>query len=270
MTGTAGFTIQIEGPGLTLKREVEEPLVLKILGVLLGPKGPMFGATPQSAAQIPVSPPPVVANIGESPREYLDRSGAKRNTEKIAALGLYFKAQGTESFAAKDLRGLFVSAGEVTPKNLSRDIKDTVRAGWLAPCPDQQDRYYVTNRGEAAAAGGFIERPSISRRPNRSRASNGADEDDASARRSSRSGGGARAVLDELLLENYFAEPRTYHDIIKAASERGHRLRRTDLTQPLLNLVQSRPPKLRRQKVTIPGAQRPVWAYRDPVAENPT
>jgi hypothetical protein len=261
------FTIQIEGPGLTLKREVEEALVLRILGVLLGSKA-QSAFTQTSGLQLPVAPPAVVGNLGESPREYLDRSGAKTNPEKITALGLFLRAQGTESFTARDVRDLFVSAGEPTPKNLSRDIKDTVRAGWLAARPEQQDRYYVTNRGETAAASGFTERPPVSRRPNRSRGTNGSDPEGGSTRRPSRNGGGARAVLDELLAEGYFAEPRTYHDIVQTASERGHRVQRTDLTQPLLNLVQSRPPKLKRQKVTVARAQRPVWAYRNPQPES--
>jgi hypothetical protein len=258
------FTVQIEGPGLTLKREVEEPVVLRVLGVLLGSKAQTIFAQ-SSGLQSPIAPPVVVANLGESPREYLDRSGAKTNPEKITALGLYLRAQGTESFTARNLRDLFVSAGEATPKNLPRDIKDTVRAGFLAAHPDQADNYYVTNRGETTAAGGFTERPSVSRRSTRSRGTNGPSEGGAPvAQRSARNGGGARSVLDELLDEGYFVEPRTYHDIIETAAERGHRLLRTDLSQPLLNLVQARPPKLRRQKIKRAGSKQPVWAYTEP------
>src|SRR5215469_3669910 len=175
--------------------------------------------------------------------------------------GAFRCAQGGESFTAKEIRDLFVSAGEPVPKNLTRDIKATVQARWITPYPDQQDRYYVTSSGEAAAASGFTER-SIVRRGVRSRATNGSTPELAFTRRTSRNGG-ARSVLDELLTEDYFAEPRTYHDIIQSASERGHRLQRTDLTQPLLDLVQSRPPKLKRHKVTKAGVQRPVWAYRN-------
>jgi len=175
--------------------------------------------------------------------------------------GAFRCAQGGESFTAKEIRDLFVSAGEPVPKNLTRDIKATVQARWITPYPDQQDRYYVTSSGEVAAASGFTER-SIVRRGVRSRATNGSTPELAFTRRTSRNGG-ARSVLDELLTEDYFAEPRTYHDIIQSASERGHRLQRTDLTQPLLDLVQSRPPKLKRQKVTRTGVQRPVWAYRN-------
>lgn len=258
------FTVQIEGPGMSLKRDVEETLVLRILGVLLGPKAQtMF--TPVSGVQAPVAPPAVTGNLGESPREYLDRSGAKTNPAKITALGLYLRAQGTESFTARNVRDLFVSAGEAAPKNLPRDIKEAIRLGWLALRPDQPDTYYVTNRGEGAAAAGFAERSSVPRRPSRSRGTNGSNsEGSSSAQRATRNGGGARSVLDELLDEGYFGEPRTYHDIVQTASERGHRLIRTDLTQPLLNLVQARPPRLRRQKVTIAGTHRPVWAYADP------
>jgi len=257
------FTIHIEGPGLTLKREVEEPLVLKILGLVLGPKTPGFG-TPSLPAHTTASPLPFVANVGESPREYLDRSGAKTNTEKITALGLYLRAQGAESFTARDVRDLFVLAGEATPKNLPRDIKDTVRAGWIATRPEQQDRYYVTNRGDSVAAGGFSDRSMGQRQPNRASGTYEAHaENGAATRRASRNGVGARAVLGELLAEGYFAEPRTYHDIIRTASERGHRLQRTDLTQPLLDLVQARPQKLTRQKTARAGADRPVWAYSE-------
>jgi hypothetical protein len=264
------FTIQIEGPGLTLKREAEEALVLRILGVLLGSKAQtMFTQT--SGLQSPATPPVVVANLGESPREYLDRSGAKTNPEKITALGLYLRAQETEPFTPRSLRDLFVSAGEATPKNLPRDIKDTVRAGWLAARPDQPDSYYITNRGEAAAAGRFAERASVPRRSSRSRGTNAPNSEGntSAVQRAARNGGGARSVLDELLREAYFVEPRTYHDILHAASEKGHQLRRTDLTQPLLSLVQARPPRLRRQKVKTAGTQRPVWAYSAPQRGDP-
>jgi hypothetical protein len=264
------FSIQIEGPGLTLKREVEEAVVLRILGVLLGSKAQtMFTQT--SGLQSPAAPPVVVANLGESPREYLDRAGAKTNPEKITALGLYLRAQGAESFTPRNLRDLFVSAGEAAPRNLPRDIKNTVRAGLLAARPDQPDNYYVTNRGEAAAAGRFSERASVPPRSSRSRGTNTANSEGNSAavQRAARNGGGARSVLDELLGEGYFGEPRTYHDIVHTASEKGHQLRRTDLTQPLLSLVQARPPRLRRQKVKIAGAQRPVWAYSAPQSGDP-
>lgn len=259
------FTIQIEGPGMSLKRDVEEPLVLRILGVLLGPKAQTV-FTPASGGQASVAPPAVTGNLGESPREYLDRSGAKTNPAKITALGLYLRAQGTESFTARNVRDLFVSAGEAAPRNLPRDMKETIRLGWLAPRPDQPDMYYVTNRGEGAAAAGFAERSSATRRPTRSRGTNGSISEGSSSttQRAARNGGGARSVLEELLGAGYFGEPRTYHDIVRIASERGHRLRRTDLTQPLLDLVQARPPRLRRQKVTIDSTNRPVWAYADP------
>jgi hypothetical protein len=259
------FTVQIEGPGLTLKREVEEAVVLRVLGVLLGSKAQsMF--TQASGLPSSVAPPVVVANLGESPREYLDRSGAKSNPEKITALGLYLRAQGSESFTARSLRDLFVAAGEATPQNLPRDIKRTVRAGFLSARPDQPDNYYVTNRGETSAESGFAERPSVARRLSRSRGTNGpsAEEGSPSAQRVAKNGGGARSVLDELLVERFFKEPRTYHDIVQTASEKGHRLVRTDLTQPLLNLVQARPPRLKRQKVKIAGTPRPVWAYTEP------
>jgi hypothetical protein len=264
------FSIHIEGPGLTLNREVEEALVLRILGILLGSKAQtMFTQT--SGLQSPAAPPVVVANLGESPREYLDRAGAKTNPEKITALGLYLRAQGSESFTARSLRDLFVSAGEAAPKNLPRDIKDTVRAGLLAARPDQPDNYYITNRGETAAAGRFAERSSVPRRAAPSRGTNTPNSEGSpgAVQRAARNGGGARSVLDELLDDGYFAEPRTYHDIMDTASEKGHQLRRTDLTQPLLSLVQARPPMLRRQKVKIAGSKRPVWAYSAPQHGDP-
>lgn len=263
------FVIQIEGPGLTLKREAEEAMVLRILGILLGTRAQTMFAQ-ASGLQAPVAPPEV-ANVGESPREYLDRSGAKTNPEKITALGLYLRAQGSESFTARNLRDLFVAAGEATPKNITRDIKDAVRSAWVAVRPDQPDSYYVTNRGQTTAGAGFAARSTVARRSNRSKGTNApnSEENSSAVQRATRNGGGARSVLDELLGEGYFAEPRTYHDIVHIASEKGHQLRRTDLTQPLLSLVQARPPRLRRQKVKTAATQRPVWAYSAPQRGDP-
>lgn len=263
------FVIQIEGPGLTLKREAEEAMVLRILGILLGTRAQTMFAQ-ASGLQASVAPPEV-ANVGESPREYLDRSGAKTNPEKITALGLYLRAQGSESFSPRNLRDLFVAAGEAAPKNMTRDIKEAVRSGWAAIRPDQPDSYYVTNRGETAAAGGFGAGRTVVRRSNRSKGTNGSHPDGGqpSAQHASRNGGGASSVLHELFAEGYFAKPRTHHDIIRTASEKGHRLRRTDLTQPLLTMVQARPPKLWRQKVKIADSGRSLWAYSEPQRGTP-
>ena len=250
---------------MSLKRDVEEIVVLRILGILLGPKASITVVPSANGAQATVPLPSVIGNVGEAPREYLDRSGAKTNPAKITALGLYLRAQGTESFAARSVRDLFVAAGEPAPRNLPRDVKEAIRLGWLAPRPDQLDSYYVTNRGESAASSGFTERATKPRRPNRTRSGGvGDSEENSPSQRATGSGIGATQVLGELLEQGYFRQPRTYHDIVRVASERGHTIRRTDLTQPLLSLVQERPPRLTRQKVTTAGSHQPVWAYSAP------
>jgi hypothetical protein len=158
-----------------------------------------------------------------------------------------------------------VAAAESLPGNLSRDVKLTAQMGWIARSPGEDDSWYVTARGEAAAVRGFLNAVPARRTRSRSQKSAASSDDgaDQAGGRSGRAKEGASRALAELLAEGYFGTPRVTQDILSALQERGREFNRTDLTQPLLTLVRTRPPKLKRAKVSQKGSTRPVWAYSE-------
>lgn len=165
----ANFKIHIEGSGLNFDfdREVEDTVVARIMSLLLGVRAsqatPIQGSGQGSGAAPVLEPLPA-----DSPRECLDGCRAKTNRDKIAALAFYLRSDGRDFFAPKELPGLFVQAGEPRPKNLARDLKAALRAGWIARNPGDSDQYYLTKRGEEAVTSGFSQRAPRTRRAPRS------------------------------------------------------------------------------------------------------
>ncbi|MDQ8043517.1 MAG: hypothetical protein REI11_02860 [Patulibacter sp.] len=86
----------------------------------------------------------------QSPRDAIEVSGAKKNPEKIVALGAYVLLDGGETFKAEDVKGQFRRARETAPGNFSRDLSAAVTAGWIAE--DSPGEYYLTNK-----VGGILE-----------------------------------------------------------------------------------------------------------------
>jgi hypothetical protein len=89
-------------------------------------------------------------------REFLLQQEAKRIPEQIATMALYLKNHRTTPiFTSKDLVKAFEDAQEPVPKNLPRDIRWTVRIGWIAPKVGLKNTYYLTSSGEAAVGAKF-------------------------------------------------------------------------------------------------------------------
>ncbi|MFF0341248.1 hypothetical protein [Kribbella sp. NPDC004875] len=89
----------------------------------------------------------------QSPREAIDVSGAKKNPEKIVALGAYVLQDGGETFKAEDVKAQFRRARETAPGNFSRDLSAAVAAGWIAE--DTRGEYYLTNKAKGIFDGDF-------------------------------------------------------------------------------------------------------------------
>ncbi len=93
---------------------------------------------------------------GASPRESLEASGAKSNPEKVVAFALHVIRQGGKAaFTSDDVKPLFGRAGEPTPRNLSRDMRDAVRVGWIAESDTNTGEYYVTDKARDVLETGF-------------------------------------------------------------------------------------------------------------------
>lgn len=172
---TNGYTIKIEGGGLTLEREVAKPVGEKIVMLLLTgdeafltpPSSVVPPPTPQddqtasnvgSTASVPPAPAGT-ASDGEpalSIREFLNEHEPKRSPDKIAAIGVYLKDHdGMDVFSASDLKKAFEDAAERIPGNLSRDISWVVKASWIAPKLGAKGKYYVTHSGREAVTKKF-------------------------------------------------------------------------------------------------------------------
>ncbi|GIW40767.1 MAG: hypothetical protein KatS3mg076_1344 [Candidatus Binatia bacterium] len=145
------YRICIEGEGLKLEREVPREVADRVLLLILTgreePKAPADLRHPGSAdASGGITGPPTRTSV--SVREYLDDCRARRNPDKIAAIGTFLREhRAQETFTRADLERLFQEAAERVPKNLARDLKWAVRVGWIAPKPGERGAYFVTTRG---------------------------------------------------------------------------------------------------------------------------
>ncbi len=148
------YSIKVSGPGIELEREVprevgDQIVVMALTGVL-----PSLGEIKDlAAAQAPAGRElaPKAAGLLSatvSIRDFMLDVLARRNPDKITAIGRYLKLYcGQDSFSEDDLVDMFSAAAEPFPKNLPRDLKWAIRAGWIAQQPGQGGRYYITNPG---------------------------------------------------------------------------------------------------------------------------
>jgi hypothetical protein len=91
----------------------------------------------------------------ETPRAAIDETGARTNPEKIVALASYVLQEGTrDAFSLEDIKPLFKRAGEVTPKNLGRDLISAVKAGYITES-NQRGDYYFTKKASSSIENGF-------------------------------------------------------------------------------------------------------------------
>jgi len=167
MADSGTYSIKIEGNGLSLDREVAKEIGDKIVVLVLTGGQHSYQPTTQhpnnqqplvQPNSQPLSPAetPIQENQNLSLREFLDSCQAKRNPDKIAAIGYYNKTYlNQDVFTRDDIIAGFESAAELVPKNPSRDIKWTLKSGWIAPKVGAKDKYYITNTGTQAVEGKF-------------------------------------------------------------------------------------------------------------------
>lgn len=101
----------------------------------------------------------------KSPRESIIESGAKTNPQKIATLANYLlQLFNNESFTTAEIRQLFDRAGEPTPKNFSRDLKEAVRLGFIYESAEETGKYLLSDKGRDSVNAGFFEAEISSKR----------------------------------------------------------------------------------------------------------
>jgi hypothetical protein len=159
MAGEKGFQLKLTGDGISVDRTVSADIAHQIVTIVLGaplttPEAPRQSS--DSAVGSREAPPGAAGRSAPSVREFLLQHEAKRIPEQIATMALYLKNhRNTPVFTSKDLIKTFEDAQEPVPKNLPRDIRWTVRIGWIAPKVGLKNTYYLTSSGEAAVGAKF-------------------------------------------------------------------------------------------------------------------
>lgn len=151
--------VRLEGDGLNYETDSSVIQAAKIIG-FLNTQEPLvddYIVTPQAAIrQNNFLNEDEVRQVA-SPREAIIESGAKTNAQKIVVLGKYIiERDNTDEFGSNELKALFLKAGEPAPRNLARDVRDAVRAGYITGSLDKSDAYIVTNTGHRAISDSFM------------------------------------------------------------------------------------------------------------------
>ena len=151
--------VQLQGDGLNYETEATVIQAAKIIG-FLNTQDPLLNDYSSSQQNnLPArseffdgTPRPQIS----SPREALLESGAKTNVQKILVLGVYItERDASDEFASTELKTLFLKSGESAPRNLARDIREAIRAGYIAESFDNSDSFIVTNTGRRIITEGF-------------------------------------------------------------------------------------------------------------------
>lgn len=153
------YEIEITGEGVSIKQTVPKEIGDQIVVLILTGKATHQVAPPAKTGvmQTGQSPAGSGSDTGHdlSIREAIDASGAKRAPDKITVIGDYIKTLHKRDFTRDDIVQMFESAAEKVPANLARDIKWTLKAGWIAQRSGSKTDYYVTNTGNQALQAQF-------------------------------------------------------------------------------------------------------------------
>lgn len=150
--------ISIEGDGLQYGGETNLHKAAQIIAFMGAEQSSLqnSGARVATSSSLMAPSTSVAQSNMMTPRQFINQAGAKTNVQKIAVIAKYLKDQGREVFVRSEIVEEFRRAGEVSPKNIGRDIKEAVIAGYICESPDQTGEYYLTNEGEEAVMGKFV------------------------------------------------------------------------------------------------------------------
>ncbi len=150
------FDLSLTGTGISLSRKVNRDAALQILAIAMGSSGDISAGTAYVERGQRQQPRSSVGGERVSVREYLDEVEAKRNPDKILAIGKYLVAHRNQrSFTSEQVKAQFRAAGEAIPGNFPRDLRWAITNGWMAEDHAAPGEYYVTSSGEAALTAHF-------------------------------------------------------------------------------------------------------------------
>lgn len=163
MPEEAVFKVVVTGPGLNLTREVSQEVALAITGIAFGvasvqpmPASASPAARMPAAAVLPSTSGYAEAGPPLSLRELVSESGAATNPQIIVVIANHIlTSKATDEFEKDVILPMFAQAGELPPKNFSRDFQSAVANGWIAEYPDREGKWYLTRTGISALKAGF-------------------------------------------------------------------------------------------------------------------
>lgn len=94
-------------------------------------------------------------SVYESPHAAIAQTKAKINPQKIVALAFYLGATSTNqrTFTTDEILANFKKAGESTPKNINRDFREAVAAGYIFQ--EEKGVYRLLSSVDSVASEGF-------------------------------------------------------------------------------------------------------------------
>ncbi len=151
--GEPGTThVTMEGPGVSVTRDVTDEQAAAILSIILRPAG-AAGHRGQGG----VSTRETVGGGPGSLGEFFRNVAPRRNPDKIVTIAHYMKAvEGKGSFLAEEVLARFIDVGEPAPGNFNRDFRWAKGNAWIA-LDAKTGEYYVTASGSEAVDTGFSE-----------------------------------------------------------------------------------------------------------------
>lgn len=141
------YAFTLKGAGIDFAGRVNQARARSMLDIAIGVKPAPIG---KAEAEKPGYSLP-----SESPREFLNSSGAKRLPEKIVAIGEFLSARGEADFSKDEVLREFRLAREAMPGNFSRDLRWAIATGWIAQDSEDPKRFYVTQSGKDALEAKF-------------------------------------------------------------------------------------------------------------------
>jgi hypothetical protein len=245
------FKITVEGPGISIAREVAESVLPRLMALLVIPDSagvaePHIGRQGGSVS---------ATSIGE----FLSELNIRSNPERIAGVALFLReTMGRDTVSKDDLPTWFQRAGQPAPKNIHRDIKDAVAQRLIAEDHAHAGEFLVTDTGVRVLRGaGDAVTVRASRRASGARRS--AVRSKSSDKKAAANGDGPTAKVQELIEEGWFESPRTLASLIYELAARGAHYKAPDLTYQMQQFVKAK--QLRRKKELPAGGKREVWHY---------
>lgn len=148
---TVTYELRLTGGGVAVERQVSEAKALQIVSLVMGGE-----PAPRAASTAPPSSRAAHrGSLATTVGECLDEVEAKRNLDKIVAIGAFLVDHlGKESFT-REVKARFQHAGGTPSANFARGFSLAVSNKWIAQAPGSAGNYSVTNTGRKAIADNF-------------------------------------------------------------------------------------------------------------------